>query len=277
MKMLALTNPGEYATMRATALGQVKAATESSYKVAYGQFFEAGFSREEAKQMVGRTPGNIQAIRPLRDGVIADFEIAEACGSSAWRDRLVVADAETAAVFGRSLWRALEGTEAEAERDKIVAVLKKLAAVYPETLALGEILGLEGRPWVLAARRLHFDSQSVATPVACAGGKIELRECCVSGPSSPLRVSVEVYTGPDSRIVAISLTNLTSTIYRHVEVFILGFRRDVGDLGAFQIRTFRFRFPLDRELGRLSPRVDFWPDVQPQSSKHIVRCLQIQL
>ena len=32
---------------------------------------------EEAKQMLGRTPGNIEAIRPLRDGVIADFEIAE--------------------------------------------------------------------------------------------------------------------------------------------------------------------------------------------------------
>ena len=31
----------------------------------------------EAKQMLGRTPGNIQAIRPLKDGVIADFEIAE--------------------------------------------------------------------------------------------------------------------------------------------------------------------------------------------------------
>ncbi len=30
---------------------------------------------EEAKQMVGRTPGNIEAIRPLRDGVIADFEV----------------------------------------------------------------------------------------------------------------------------------------------------------------------------------------------------------
>lgn len=28
--------------------------------------------------MLGRTPGNIQAIRPLRDGVIADFEVAEA-------------------------------------------------------------------------------------------------------------------------------------------------------------------------------------------------------
>jgi rod shape-determining protein MreB len=31
----------------------------------------------EAKQMLGRTPGNIRAIRPLKDGVIADFEIAE--------------------------------------------------------------------------------------------------------------------------------------------------------------------------------------------------------
>ncbi|MEL0002291.1 MAG: rod shape-determining protein, partial [Rhodospirillales bacterium] len=31
----------------------------------------------EAKEMLGKTPGNIQAIRPLRDGVIADFEIAE--------------------------------------------------------------------------------------------------------------------------------------------------------------------------------------------------------
>ncbi len=32
---------------------------------------------EEAKQMLGRTPINIVAIRPLRDGVIADFKIAE--------------------------------------------------------------------------------------------------------------------------------------------------------------------------------------------------------
>ena len=32
----------------------------------------------EAKSMLGRTPGSIRAVRPLRDGVIADFEIAEA-------------------------------------------------------------------------------------------------------------------------------------------------------------------------------------------------------
>jgi len=32
----------------------------------------------EAKQMVGRTPGNIVAIRPMKEGVIADFEVTEA-------------------------------------------------------------------------------------------------------------------------------------------------------------------------------------------------------
>ena len=33
---------------------------------------------EEAKRMLGKTPGSIVAIRPLKDGVIADFEITEA-------------------------------------------------------------------------------------------------------------------------------------------------------------------------------------------------------
>ena len=33
---------------------------------------------EEAKKMLGKTPGNIVAIRPLRDGVITDFEVTEA-------------------------------------------------------------------------------------------------------------------------------------------------------------------------------------------------------
>ena len=32
---------------------------------------------EDAKLMLGRTPESIQAIRPLRDGVIADFDVAE--------------------------------------------------------------------------------------------------------------------------------------------------------------------------------------------------------
>ena len=33
---------------------------------------------EEAREMIGRTPGNIQAIRPMKDGVIADYVITEA-------------------------------------------------------------------------------------------------------------------------------------------------------------------------------------------------------
>lgn len=33
---------------------------------------------EEAKKMLGRTPGNIVAIRPMKDGVISDFEVTEA-------------------------------------------------------------------------------------------------------------------------------------------------------------------------------------------------------
>jgi rod shape-determining protein MreB and related proteins len=32
---------------------------------------------DQAKQMLGRTPGQMEAIRPMRDGVIADFEVAE--------------------------------------------------------------------------------------------------------------------------------------------------------------------------------------------------------
>jgi len=33
---------------------------------------------DEAKRMLGRTPANIVAVRPLKDGVIADFEVTEA-------------------------------------------------------------------------------------------------------------------------------------------------------------------------------------------------------
>lgn len=33
---------------------------------------------KEAKEMLGRTPGSIEAIRPMKDGVIADFEVTEA-------------------------------------------------------------------------------------------------------------------------------------------------------------------------------------------------------
>ena len=46
------------------------------------QFDKQGHQRilavgQEAKEMVGKTPGNIRAVRPMRDGVIADFEVTE--------------------------------------------------------------------------------------------------------------------------------------------------------------------------------------------------------
>ena len=34
---------------------------------------------DEARRMLGRTPGNIVAVRPLREGVIADYDITEKC------------------------------------------------------------------------------------------------------------------------------------------------------------------------------------------------------
>ena len=37
----------------------------------------SGGGGKEAKLMLGRTPGNIRAVGPLRDGVIADFDAAE--------------------------------------------------------------------------------------------------------------------------------------------------------------------------------------------------------
>ena len=63
-----------------------------------GEIFAVG---NKAKEMVGRTPGNIVAIRPLKDGVIADFDVTErllrdfitkATRRSGWlRPRVVVA------------------------------------------------------------------------------------------------------------------------------------------------------------------------------------------
>ena len=39
----------------------------------------------KTKEMLGRTPGSIVAIRPLKDGVIADFEIAESSCATSFR------------------------------------------------------------------------------------------------------------------------------------------------------------------------------------------------
>ena len=43
----------------------------------YSLYFSMMQLPEEAKKMIGRTPGNIVAIRPMKDGVIADFDVTE--------------------------------------------------------------------------------------------------------------------------------------------------------------------------------------------------------
>src|SRR3990172_3860687 len=49
--------------------------TGGAGKIDDGQGIEVG---NAAKEMVGKTPGNIRASRPMRDGVIADYRVTEA-------------------------------------------------------------------------------------------------------------------------------------------------------------------------------------------------------
>ena len=60
---------GKGVVSREPSVVAVQRDTKGSYKVlAVG---------EEAKMMLGRTPGNIMAIRPMKDGVISDFDITQ--------------------------------------------------------------------------------------------------------------------------------------------------------------------------------------------------------
>ena len=53
---------------------------------------------QEAKQMVGRTPGNIKAVRPLRGGVIADFDVAQQMITTRWPSIALLGLSEIAAL-----------------------------------------------------------------------------------------------------------------------------------------------------------------------------------
>ncbi|MGM1049167.1 rod shape-determining protein [Paenibacillus uliginis] len=79
---------------------------------------------EDARRMIGRTPGNIMAIRPLRDGVIADFEITEAMlkyfidrvGARSWYSRpriLICAPTNITSVEQKSIREAAEHSGAK--------------------------------------------------------------------------------------------------------------------------------------------------------------------
>lgn len=79
---------------------------------------------EEARRMVGRTPGNIVAIRPLRDGVIADFEVTDIMlkefirrvGGKSWHSRpriLICAPTNITSVEQKAIREAAERSGAK--------------------------------------------------------------------------------------------------------------------------------------------------------------------
>jgi hypothetical protein len=63
MRIIALSDPEKYAALRAVAMNEVKDATEKAFMTAYKQFLEAGFSREEAKQMAIRAAGVTKSVQ----------------------------------------------------------------------------------------------------------------------------------------------------------------------------------------------------------------------
>jgi rod shape-determining protein MreB len=70
-------------TANTLVIAKGRGVVSSEPSVVAVQADERGIDRvravgKEAKSMLGRTPGSIRAVRPLKDGVIADFEIAEA-------------------------------------------------------------------------------------------------------------------------------------------------------------------------------------------------------
>lgn len=102
----------------------------------------------EAKQMVGRTPGNIQAIRPMRGGVIADFEVAEELikyiiGAVSRRSRLARPRVLVSVPSGATSVerRAIEEASRSAGAGKVYLIDEPLAAALGTGCAVFEPVG----------------------------------------------------------------------------------------------------------------------------------------
>lgn len=103
---------------------------------------------EEARQMIGRTPGNIVAIRPLRDGVISDYDITEtmlkhfikkACGSrKIYAPRVMVCIPCQATEVEK---RAVRDAAVNAGAKKVFLIEEPLAAAIGAELDITEASG----------------------------------------------------------------------------------------------------------------------------------------
>ena len=100
---------------------------------------------QEAKEMLGRTPGNIIAIRPMKDGVIADFEVTEkmleyfirrACNRRRWvRPRIVICVPSGITPVER---RAVQDTALRAGASEVYLILEAMAAAIGAGLPITE-------------------------------------------------------------------------------------------------------------------------------------------
>jgi rod shape-determining protein MreB and related proteins len=102
---------------------------------------------EEARQMIGRTPGNIVAIRPLRDGVISDYDITEkmlkhfikkACGRTLSAPRVVICVPCQATEVER---RAVEDAARNAGAKKVELIEEPVAAAIGAGLDITKASG----------------------------------------------------------------------------------------------------------------------------------------
>ena len=103
---------------------------------------------DEAKLMLGRTPGNIKAIRPLRDGVIADFDVAEEMikhfirkvhnRSSFWAPQIVICVPSGSTAVER---RAIQESAESAGARRVYLVEEPMAAAIGANLPVTEPTG----------------------------------------------------------------------------------------------------------------------------------------
>lgn len=137
----------------------------------------------EAKKMLGRTPGNIVAIRPMRDGVIADFDITEAMirhfilrvhnRRSLVRPRIIVSIPSGITQVER---RAVKETVESAGAREIYLIEEPMAAAIGAGLPIAEpissmIVDIGGGTTEVAV--ISLSGIVYAKSVRCAGDRID--------------------------------------------------------------------------------------------------------
>ncbi len=102
---------------------------------------------QEAKDVIGRTPGSIIAVRPLKDGVIADFDITtsmlsifikKVCGNSLFRPKIIICIPSGVTEVER---RAVREAATKAGAKQVMVIEEPMAAAIGAGLPVGEATG----------------------------------------------------------------------------------------------------------------------------------------